>query len=95
MRGASLCEVLRTGSDPAWDKVCLFNSVLPFQYLRVPSHSEALVHRSPATCLQTFIKSQPEIWQIERSKSKMHLIYNLLAALMMILWREWSGNRLT
>lgn len=50
MRGASLCEVLRTGSDPAWDKVCLFNSVLPFQYLRVPSHSEALVHRFPVSC---------------------------------------------
>ena len=31
---------------------------------------------------QTFVKSQPEIGQIERSKSKMRFIYNLLAAVM-------------
>lgn len=30
----------------------------------------------------TLVKSQPEIGQIERSKSKVHFIYNLLAALM-------------
>lgn len=38
---------------------------------------------------QTFVKSQPEIGQIERSKSKMRFTYNLLAAVM-----RWScdGN---
>lgn len=48
-RGVSLYEALRTGSDPAWEEVCLFNPICSF-YLRVPHHSGAPVHRFPKSC---------------------------------------------
>lgn len=40
---------MRTGSDPAWEDICLYNPIC-FQYVRAPYHSEDPVHCFPVSC---------------------------------------------
>lgn len=34
--GASVYKEMRTGSDPAWEEVCLYNPICPFGICKFP-----------------------------------------------------------